>query len=191
MSTAELPEPARRRSALSVRLRQASNCARRYGRGKRRAECRVAPSTQSSHRECCFAASPATKESKGHGTTPRQRPAAAFPRKRRQSRASNRHENPSNHFASAPSSSFPPRTSPQSMRDGATADESPLQASNRRQRSEFLPTAEPSNESSLRRATTDERSRAAGRGVPAPLVSGGGGLKFSQIAAGGSGVTEK
>jgi len=85
----------------------------------------------------------------------------------------------------------PPSNFTQSMRDGAAADESPLSANSRRQRSEFFadgPALElivvPGND-------VNERGRATGRGVPASLVSGGRGLKFSQIEEGNSGITEK
>ncbi len=111
----------------------------------RLAECRDSPSTKWSRPGCWPAASPATKASKEFETSrPRQRAAASL-RRRRQLRTSTRHETPSTHFASAPSSSLPPRTSSESTRDGATADESPLPTHCRRQRSEFFADGQVSN----------------------------------------------
>ena len=96
-------------------------------RDERLEECRASPSTKSSRRGCWPVASPATKASKEFEMNQPRSPAATIQRRRRRSQIRSRHENPSTHFASAPSSSLPPSNFFRvSTRDGATADESPL-----------------------------------------------------------------
>lgn len=122
------PEPAQLLRASFELSERASQDAMPCERDERPAECRASPSTKSSRPGCCPEALPATKASKGFEMNQPRSPAATIQRRRRRSQIRSRHENPSTHFASAPSSSLPPELLPSQR---ATA---PRQTSRRCQR---------------------------------------------------------